>query len=173
MKKNLLSVLILALLIVNIVLTAIMMISVTSTNKKTAAVIGDIATILNLELEKGSESGEGDEAEISIKDTTVYNIEDKMTIPLRVGEDGKQHYAIVSVSLAMNNKHDDYKTYGETIKEQESLIKGEINEAFSSYSMEDLQVDPDVVREDILKRVQKLFDSDFIYKVTFRDMTKQ
>ena len=39
MKKNLMSVLILALLIVNIVLTVITMISVTSTNKKTAAVV--------------------------------------------------------------------------------------------------------------------------------------
>lgn len=171
MKKNLLSVLILALLIVNLVMTSIMMISVTSTNKKTAAVIGDIATILNLELESGKE--ENDKPEVSIKDTAVYNIEDKMTIPLKVGEDGKQHYALVSVSLAMNTKDKDYKTYGATIADQESLIRGEINEAFSDYTMEDLQIDSDVVREDILKRVQKLFDSQFIYKVTFRDMTKQ
>lgn len=173
MKKNLLSILILALLIVNLVMTTIMMISVTSTNKKTAAVVGDIATILNLELEKGKGDDADGPKEISIKDTAVYNIEDKMTIPLRMGEDGKQHYAIVSVSLAMNTQHEDYETYGATIGDQESLIKGEINEAFSSYTMEDLQVDPDIVREDILKRVHKLFDSDFVYKITFRDMTKQ
>ena len=37
MKKNLLSIIILALLVVNIVLSAIMMISVTSASKKTAA----------------------------------------------------------------------------------------------------------------------------------------
>ena len=37
MKKNLLSILILVLLIVNIALTSVMMISVISTNKKTAA----------------------------------------------------------------------------------------------------------------------------------------
>lgn len=173
MKKNLLSILILALLIVNIVMTTIMMISVTSTNKKTAAVIGDIASILNLEL-NADKAKDGDaQAEISIKDTAVYNIADKMTIPLRVGEDGKQHYAIVSVSLAMNTKDKDYKTYGETIADQESLIKGEINEAFSTYSMEDLQVDTDVVRDDILKRIQKLFDSQFVYKVTFSDLSKQ
>ena len=50
MKKNLMSVLILALLIVNIVLTVITMVSVTSTNKKTASVVNSIATVLNLEL---------------------------------------------------------------------------------------------------------------------------
>ena len=42
MKRNLLSVLILALLIVNVALTAVMMVSVTQTNKKTAALIDSI-----------------------------------------------------------------------------------------------------------------------------------
>ena len=42
MKKNLMSVIILALLIVNIALTAVMLFSVTSTNKATADVIARI-----------------------------------------------------------------------------------------------------------------------------------
>ena len=50
MKKNLISIVILALLIVNIVLTAIMMFSVTSTNKKTAALVTDIASAISLDL---------------------------------------------------------------------------------------------------------------------------
>ena len=56
MKKNLMSVLILALLIVNIVLTVITMVSVTSTNKKTASVVNSIATVLNLELNTSGEN---------------------------------------------------------------------------------------------------------------------
>ena len=50
MKKNLLSILILVLLIVNIALTVVMMISVTGTNKKTGELVTSIATVLNLEL---------------------------------------------------------------------------------------------------------------------------
>ena len=50
MKKNLISIVILALLIVNIVLTAVMMFSVTSTNKKTAALVTDVAAAINLDL---------------------------------------------------------------------------------------------------------------------------
>ena len=50
MKKNLLSVLILALLVVNIVLTTIMMLSITKTNSKTAELVTNIATVMNLEL---------------------------------------------------------------------------------------------------------------------------
>ena len=50
MKKNLISVIILALLIVNVVLTAIMMFSVTSASQKTAALVDNIASALDLEL---------------------------------------------------------------------------------------------------------------------------
>ena len=174
MKKNLLSILILALLIVNLVFSTVIMISVTSTNKKTAAVIGDIAKILNLELESGK-AGE-EVAEVSIDDTAVYDIADQMTIPLKKGADGKDHFALVSVTLAMDMNHDDYETYGaaEAMAAKESLIKGLIVEAFGDYTMEQIQADNgDAVREDILKRIQTMFDSEFIYKVTFRDIIEQ
>ena len=49
MKKNLLSLVILSLLVVNIILTSIMLFSVVGTNKKTAAIVTDIAGILSLE----------------------------------------------------------------------------------------------------------------------------
>ncbi len=174
MKKNLLSIIILALLIVNLVFSTIIMISVTSTNKKTAAVIGDIATILNLELESGA-AGE-DVPEVSIDDTAIYDIEEQMTIPLKKGADGKDHFALVSVTLVMDTTHDDYETYGtaEALAAKESLVKGLIVEAFGSYTMEQIQADNgDAVREDILKRIQTMYGSEFVYKVTFRDIIEQ
>lgn len=178
MKKNLLSILILALLIVNIVLNVIVMISVTSTNKKTASLIGNIATILNLELEKGDEQ-EG-EVVVSMEDTATYDIADKLTVPLRMeseenGGDGKQHFLVVSVSLAMNIKDKGYETYGteEAMKAKEGMIKGEITDVISGYTLSDVQRDGDAVREEILQRLQNMFDSKFIYKVTFRDFIPQ
>ena len=78
MKKNLLSVLILVLLIVNIALTTVMMLSVTGTNKKTAELVTSIATVLNLELY--TPGGEA-EADVPLEDTEAYDIEEIM-IPL-------------------------------------------------------------------------------------------
>ena len=69
MKKNLLSVLILVLLIVNIALTSVMMISVTGTNKKTAELVTNIATVMNLEL---SVPGQ-EESAVSLADTDTYD----------------------------------------------------------------------------------------------------
>ena len=56
MKKNLISIVILALLIVNVVLSSVTLISVTGTNKKTAALEVDIAAAISIDLgEDGSE----------------------------------------------------------------------------------------------------------------------
>ena len=72
MKKNLISVIILALMIVNIVLTAIMMISVLGTNKKTADLVTDIASAISLDLGEGNE---GEKIEmVSMADTETYTI---------------------------------------------------------------------------------------------------
>ena len=71
MKKNMISIIILALLVVNIVLTAIMMFSVTSASKKTAALVDNIATALDLELT--ARNGDEEEAEEVIpKDMIPY-----------------------------------------------------------------------------------------------------
>lgn len=97
MKKNLISVIILALLIVNIVLTAIMMFSVTGASKKTAALVDNIATALNLELSSGTE-GAGAEEAVSMADTETYSFAEPMTIPLKRTR-GKIRITIVSFPL--------------------------------------------------------------------------
>ena len=53
MKKNLLSIAILALLIVNVVLTSVMLFSVNGTMKKSAALIDSISVALKLEMNEG------------------------------------------------------------------------------------------------------------------------
>ncbi len=93
MKKNLLSVVILALLVVNLILTGIMMFSCVSANKKTAALVNDIASVLDLELTGGGANAE-EVAAVSVADTEIYNIADAMTVALRPSEDGKEHYCM-------------------------------------------------------------------------------
>ena len=83
MKKNLLSVIILALLVVNIALTAVMMFSTISANKKTVALVDQIASILNMEVK--ADLATDTSKEVSILDTDTYNIGDEMVITLKKG----------------------------------------------------------------------------------------
>lgn len=172
MKKNLLSVIILALLIVNLVLTSIMMFSVMSTNKKTGAVVADIASILKLELGEGSE-GEAAEADVSMENTAVYNIEEEMTILLTKGADGEEHYALVQASLSMDTKNKDYKTYGATLDDKVTLIQGEISDVIGQYTADEIQPRTEEIKEEILSNIQEMYGSDFIYKITFSKLIVQ
>ena len=87
MKKNLMTVLILALLVVNIVLTSVMLVSIVGTNKKTAQLVDNITTAMNLEL---TVPGDEETTNVALTDTEVYNIADSMTIPLKSEAGAKQ-----------------------------------------------------------------------------------
>ena len=169
MKKNLLTVLILALLMVNLVLTSIMMFSVMSTNKKTAQLVNNIATVLNFELTTPGEEG-SENTEISLADTDVYNIDGSMTIPLKMDESGKQDYIVLTVSLSMNMKSADYKKYKDTMADRESLIKDAITSVVTSHTKNECRGNLDGLKEEILKSIQKLFGSDFIFNVGLSDV---
>ncbi|MBP5383823.1 MAG: flagellar basal body-associated FliL family protein [Lachnospiraceae bacterium] len=172
MKKNLLTILILALLFVNLILTGITMFSLVSANKKTVALVDDIAAALSLDLSKPEEATE-ESTQINIADTAVYNIEDAMTIALKPSADGTEHYALVSVSFSLNKQDPDYETYQPMLTEKESKIKSEIIDAVGSRTKEEAMADREGMQEDILRRVQALFNSQFIYEAYFRDIKFQ
>ncbi len=167
MKKNLLSVLILALLVVNLALTSVMMFGMMGAMKSTTALVTKIAGVLDLEL---STEGEETEQVVAISDSVSYDIADSMTIPLKSSSDGEQHYAKIAVSIQMDKSHKDYKKQSETIESNVSMIKSEIISVVSSRTVEEFLGDTDGVCKEILQRLQKLYGSDFIYKVVFSDM---
>lgn len=167
MKRNLLSILILVLLIVNIVMTSIMMFSMTSMANKTSALVTDIAGAIKLETTTGLE--ETVVAEVAMADTEVYNIPDQLMIELKPGEDGETHYYRVAVTLVMNTKDKGYETYGATIDTRESLIKGIITDVIGSYTMEEVRGNIESIKQEILTDIQEMFDSQFIYQVTFQE----
>ncbi len=173
MKKNLLSVLILALLVVNIALTSIMMFGMMGSLKNTSSLVGKIAAVLDLELDTGKDETE---KVISIEDTVSYDIAETMTIPLKSSEtdqssdNATQHYAKIAVSIQMDKNHEDYKKHAEGLAANESLIRSEIISVVSSYTVEEFLGNTDGVCKEILSRLQKMYGSDFIYKVVISDM---
>lgn len=175
MKKNLLSVLVLALVLVNVILSAVMMFSVLSTNRKTAALVNSVASILNLELE---EPGAEEEQEVPMSDLAFWNLEGKMTIPLRnaEGDSGKPRYIVLDgVAISMNTKEKGYKTYGEDVVagNYASVIKDTITSVVREHTAEECDNNFEEIRKEILENVKALFDKDFIYSIAISDRTVQ
>lgn len=160
------SVLILALVLANLILTAIIMISVIPQTKKANELITKVCSAIDLNLESAKEEGE-----ISVPMDQIEEVKiaegNSMTINLK-STDGKDHYAMMAVSLAVDTKNKDYPG-AEEISAKEGLIKDEINKIVSSHTIEDLREDTAGVQKEILKSLRKMFDSDFIVSVAFSD----
>ncbi len=169
------TVIILALLVVDLALTAIMMFSVTSTAKKTANIVDQIAAVLNLELEPST--GETETPQISITDTAFYDLP-QMTIILAPTEgDSKTHAAIVTVTVWMNTKHADYKETGAAVAggTYDSAIQPIINSIISrcDYATASGSAGQDAICASILKEVQSTFGSDFVYNISLKSIMTQ
>lgn len=177
MKKNLLSVLILVLMLVNIAMSVVVMTSVTSTNKKTAALMDSIGMAMNLELYTP-----GDAPSVPLADSKTYvvgNDNGKMTVLLAdsktANEDGstkKDVYIVFDISLLMNTKHEEYANYNDgNLSEYDSRIVAEIERVVGSHTEEECRLYfTDDIREEILKAIQNLFRSDFIYNITLSNV---
>lgn len=172
MKKNLISILILALLVVNLVLTAILMFSVIGTAKKTNKLVTDISTALNLELTK--DEGSQDSGEIQITDLVSVDIPDTLTIPLKPGEgEEKTHYCIINVTFFLNATHEDYETMGTVFEGNVSLNKSVIENIIGEHTLTEAQADKNALKAEILAAIQAEYKSTFIYRVEFSSIIFQ
>lgn len=175
MKKNLIAVIILALVLANLILTAILAFTIIPQTKKSNELIDQVCSAINLELEGGQNKNL---SAVPIEDIEVYNITDDFTVNLAPNGDGKKYYAVFSVGLSLNTKSDAYKTYSkeeEGIAAKETIIRSEINTIVTSYTVDEFNEDGQkAVKEEILKAMQDMFGgTDFIVGVNFSSVTTQ
>lgn len=164
MKKNLITVITLALVVVNLVLTVILTITILPETKKANELITKVCSAIDLDLESGSATSN---ANIPIDQIDVYDIDDEQTINLKSSGDGKDHFAIITVSISMDKKNKDYKDLQPEVENKVKLIKGEINNIVSQYTIDEIKNNQSAVQNEILKDLQKMFGSDFIVAVGF------
>ena len=101
MKKNLMSVIILALLVVNLVLTSVLMFTIYPQSKAANELITKICNAISLDLNSGSATGLGN---LPLEQVELYAVDagNDMTFNLKKGDDNKIHYAILKISLSVN-----------------------------------------------------------------------
>ena len=154
MKKNLITVITLALVVVNLVLTVILTITILPETQKANELITKVCSAIDLDLESGSATSN---ANIPIDQIEVYNIDDEQTINLKQDGDGKDHFAMITVSISMDTKNSDYKDLKPQVEEKVNLIKGDINNIVSQYTIDEIKNNQSAVQDEILKDLQKMF----------------
>ncbi len=160
MKKNMLSIIILAVGILNVILGAVIVFAVVPTATRTNNLISKVASVVDLELE----SMDNSKNQVKIEDIENYSIDD-ITITLKRNEnDTRNHYALVSsVSISINKKSADYTKLKPIIETGQSTIKEIISDEFSKYTVDAVMDNKEAIKSEILRRLQEeIFNSDFI-----------
>lgn len=163
MKKNILTVVILSLAIINVVLSTLIIFVIVPTSMKTNNLIKQIASIIELEVDYPN-----GEKQITVDDLEYYNIEGDIQVNLKSDPgDTKNHYAVLTTSLAINKSSEDYQKYKDTITTNERAITDMINDVVSQYSFSEAKTSKAKMKEEILTKIQEYYKSDFIVNVNF------
>ncbi|MGB4658476.1 MAG: flagellar basal body-associated FliL family protein [Mobilitalea sp.] len=167
MKKNMLTIVILALSVINIILSAVIIFAIVPTANKTTQLVDKIASIVDLEMESEAPS------EPAVADLKIHTIPDKLTINLADSGDGISHYAILTVSISVDSKNADAVTVEPVIETNANEIKEIVTEEFAKYTMADVTANKDQIKEQVLVRIQEYFKSDCITNISFGNILMQ
>ncbi len=174
MKKNLMSVLIMALVFVNVVLSAVIMITLVPTAKQSNKLITEVCTAIKLELESGKVYN-ANTIPVEQTDVVVISGDDVQTFTLKRGADNEDHYVVTKVSAVLNKLDTDYETKKGLIEGRESLLQEIAINTFLKYTYDEIRTDEgqEEIRSDILEQIQELFDSDFIVAINLSETNFQ
>ena len=170
MKKNLISVIILALCLANFVLTALLMFTVLPETKKANELITAVCSAIALDLNSGQATGVSNVKPENREEWALNSGED-ITITLADDGSGKTHYAVIKMSFVMNNQSEGYTTYGSaTLTAHDGTIKSEVNSIISKYTMDEYnELYSTEISDKILEYMQDTYGSDFIIGVNFSE----
>lgn len=115
MKKNLITVIILALCVVNLILNIMLVFVCMPSAKKTNNLIDEIASVLNLELE--SDNGT---PSVKLENIATYNVEAQV-VNLKDDGSGTSHYVQMGLTLELDKSSDDYEALNTVLTEGEGL----------------------------------------------------
>lgn len=172
MRKNLISVIILALCIVNLILNALMVFVFVPSISKTDKLVTEIAAILNLELDKKKdEMGTA----VDIANVENYSLSDTTTINLKNDGTGTNHYAVIGIAISMDGSSSDYAAISAKLGNTESWVFDVTRSVVQEYTyaeINDSEIQK-IVKQEIVKGLQDKYQSDCIYDVTFSTFITQ
>lgn len=166
MKKNLISVIILALVFANFVLTALLVFTILPETKKANSMIEAVCSAIDLDLNSGAATGVSNVPLDQIVDYKLHAGE-QTTMNFAASEDGSSHYLVVTMSLSLNKESDGFAKYGADLSGQESIISDDIQRIVRCYTMEKYNENPSALQDEILEDLQGRFGKDFIVSINF------
>ena len=156
MKKSMLNVIILALVLVNLVLTVILTFSLVSTNNKTNKLVTKVSEIIDLDV-AGGVSNNNSSTGSGIENVSYIDIKnnDSTDIIVSYVDNGKTRYAVLSVSVGLNSKAKDYSTVSTSVDNGMKVLVNKITNEANKYTYSTISANKSTMETDLLKEFQE------------------
>lgn len=165
MKKNILTIIIMATTIANLVLTAVLVFIVMPTNSKTANLVDKVASVIDLEIESESE----EDAKTPIEDLEAFPVatyESNANINLKKDPgDDANHYAVISgITVSFNKEADDYSKIKSLVEANTVYIEDIVKDTIGAYTISNIS--QAAVKEEAVKKIQERYDTKSIVEIS-------
>lgn len=172
MKKNIFSVIITALTVINVVLTAVMFFVMLPTFQKTNNLITQVASVLNLELDADGDAGSDEDYSLKDLESFAVDFETQQTLNLKTDKDGKAHYAMLDgYTVSIYKKDKGYKDAKKILENNKAEITDIVRSVIQSHEAEGLSQDQ--IQKEALEKIQDHLDSKAVKKVILENFMFQ
>lgn len=157
MKKNILTIIIMAASIVNLILSAVLIFSVMPAMNKTSNLVDKVASVVDLEIESKSKGEEL--TPIQDMDTFTITYETNVNINLQkdAGDD-TNHYAVISgIVVSFNKEEDDYSDIKGLMETNSVYVEDIVKDTISSYTAK--TISQSSIKEDAIKKLQERYNT--------------
>ena len=162
MKKNILTVVIMAATVINLVLTIVLVFSVMPAVNKTSNLIDKVASVIDLEIEDKSQDEEYTMADLEPL-SMAYEGKQTWNLAMAEGSDEKHYIQLEGITLSLNTKAEDFEDIKTQISTNDVYARDLVKKTITSYSIDNF--DQAKACKECAKKLQEMYDTKAIVEV--------
>lgn len=171
MKKNLITVIILALCLINLVFNIMLVFVFMPSASKTNKLITDISKVLDIEIQSQSNG----ESSFDVSNLVAFQLEQGNPINLANDGTGSLHVLQYGLTINLDSTASDYSKVNDNLTSSTALIYDMVRNIIGSYTYTqaiDVSIQKEI-KDEILRQLRETFNTECIYSVSFYNFVAQ
>ena len=169
MKKNILTIIIMAATIINLVLSAVLVFSVMPAMNKTSNLVDKVSSVIDLEID--SKDDESEDYTIADLERIEITYDSNVNINLQKEDDGEIHYAVIGgMTVSLNKKAEDFEDIKKLLDESTVYVEDVVQEVLSGFTYSN--IDKAAAQQEAVKRLQEKYDTKCIVELSIKNFLK-
>ena len=161
MKKNILTIIVMAVSIVNLVLGIVLVFSIVPASNKTAALVDKVASVIDLNIDDPNSEEQDYTIDDLVAYTKTYDSAVNINLKKDAGDDSNHYAQLAGFTISFNSKADDYK------KVSDIYVDDIVKETLGSYTATTLDLVK--VRSEIVKKIQAKYNTKAVVEISLKD----